>query len=286
LFPHFEVVLKMKNLSLAVAPDIAAFLASWLQNDLLQGEAEATFNSYYGAFRRNFSDRMRSYYSEQIREIEALVIAAPNMRVLEVGCGLGTETLWLALKGARVTALDVRGDRIAGARARLAVLQDQLDRPLNVDFSMQSMLDLGEAEPFDAIWMEQAFHHLEPRHEVVAKTARLLKPGGHLVISEANALNPLIQAELLVRRGWPRVETMAGPGGKDILYGVERITTALALTRAFSNQGIDRQSLRYFRMFPSAGIFDALGGVERALAWRCLAPILTHFNWVGRKAAA
>ncbi|MBT5880592.1 MAG: class I SAM-dependent methyltransferase [Rhodospirillaceae bacterium] len=275
--------MNMNNTQLATAPDIAAFLATWLHNDLLQGEAATTFNSYYGAFRRNFSDRMRSYYAEQIREIEALVRASPNMRVLEVGCGLGTESLWLALKGAQVTALDVREDRIAGAQARLSVLQDQVDRPLHVEFSMQSILDLAEAQPFDAVWMEQAFHHLEPRSDVVAKIARLLKPGGHLVISEANALNPLIQAELLVRRGWPRVETMTGPDGKDILYGVERITTAHALGRAFAAHDIDRQSLRYFRMFPSAAVFDSLGGLERALAYRWLAPILTHFNWVGQK---
>ncbi len=263
--------------------DISGFLAACLSSNLLSDGAQATFDTYYRTFHQNFSPRMRHHYADQIREIEAIALASPGLRLLEVGCGLGTEALWLASKGARVTALDVREDRIDVARAHQTVMKERYGRELDVDFQNRSILDLDETEAYDAIWMEQAFHHLEPRREVIGKTAKLLSPGGYLAISEANALNPLVQAELLHRRGRPRVETIAGPAGKEIEYGVERITTAGKLTRAFADTGIRCTGLRYFRMFPSSSAFDALGGVERALARPWLAPLLTHYNWTGRK---
>jgi hypothetical protein len=43
--------------------------------------------------------------------------------------------------------------------------------------------------------------HLEPRADVVAKLARLVVPGGHVVFSEANGWNPLLQAFLFKLRG-------------------------------------------------------------------------------------
>jgi len=263
--------------------DISEFLAACLSTNLLVDGAKATFDNYYRNYHRNFSPRMRHYYADQIREIESITLSSPGLRLLEVGCGLGTESLWLASKGARVTAVDVRRDRIDVARAHQTVMQERYGRKLDVDFQNRSILDLEETETFDAIWMEQAFHHLEPRRDVIGKTAKLLRPGGYLAISEANALNPLVQAELLHRRGRPRVETMAGPAGKEIEYGIERITTAGSLTRAFAGAGIRRTGLRYFRMFPSSPAFDVLGGVERALTRPWLAPLLTHYNWTGRK---
>ena len=49
------------------APDIDAFLSIWLEErGLLQGEAAATFNTYYGSFLRSFSPRMRRFYRDQI----------------------------------------------------------------------------------------------------------------------------------------------------------------------------------------------------------------------------
>lgn len=149
---------------------------------------QAVQAGYYASFQRTFGARMQRLYGEQVRETEAIVRAAPGLRLLEIGCGLGTESLWFAQLGARVTALDVRPDRVAGAQARKDVLQAALGRPLDCSFTTTPVLNLP-VEPYDLVWLEQAFHHLEPRAQVVPHLARLVAPGGHLVISEANAAN-------------------------------------------------------------------------------------------------
>ena len=267
------------------ATDIAEFLEIWLSNDLLDHELTQVFSIYYASYLKSFTPRMRGFYGGQIREVEDVLVQKPGASILEVGCGLGTETLWLALRGAKVSAIDMRQDRVNTAQARQSVLEREIGCAVTCTFDLGTFLDFDEREPFDIIWMEQAFHHLEPRRNVVRKTSDLLKPGGHLIISEANALNPLLQLELFLRRGIPRVATQEGPDGKHHPYGVERVTTASALTRMFEQVGVQRVSVRHFRMFPNKPVFDHFAGIEDRLATNALAPLLTHFNYVGRKAA-
>ncbi len=270
---------------LVEAGDIAAFLSSWLANDLLEGDAGATLEAYYQSAKRSFSGRMRRYYRNQIREAEAFVAERPQCQVLEVGCGLGTESLWLALKGANMTAIDVRPERIACARARQQVLERRLERPLACTFDCASLLDLDIARPYDLIWMEQTFHHLEPREAVLDRIAGLLVPGGHVVVSEANALNPFLQVQLFCRRGLPRVVTLANENGRTHAYGDERVESAGALESAFAKRGLNCLALRHFRIFPNHPAFDRFSGLEARLEGRAPAPLFTHFNYVCRLAA-
>lgn len=263
------------------ASDIAAFLAVWLEGGLLQGEEADAFNRYYGSFRRSFVPRIRAMYADQIREAEAIVRTRPGLRVLEVGCGMGTESLWLAMVGAKVTAVDVRPERLAVAEERRCILERLLGRELDCRFRLNSLLEIPDLPTFDLIWMEQTFHHLEPRTRMVAKAAKLLRPGGSIVISEANAWNLLVQVQLLLRRGLPKVRMMRGPDGQAFEYGDERITTAGALRQAFARCGVHQRSLRYFRIFPNRAWFDHLAALEDVDALRGIAPLYTHFNYVG-----
>jgi len=265
------------------APDAAAFLARWLERDWLGPPEGPTLAAYYVSFRRGFSARMRDYYAGQLREVEALVAARPGLRMLEVGCGCGTESLWLALQGADVLGLDVRGDRVAVARRRAALLSAVRGERLAARFERTNLLDLDVDARFDAIWMEQAFHHLEPRADVVARLFSLLQPGGTLIVSEANGWNPLLQAQLLLRRGPRLVTTYRDEDGAVRPYGNERVLSAAALTRLLGRAGIRRRSVRHFRVFPNHPLFDRLGGLERQLARNALAPLATHYNWVGER---
>jgi 2-polyprenyl-3-methyl-5-hydroxy-6-metoxy-1,4-benzoquinol methylase len=271
----------MTGTSFAQAATIDAFLTAWLDRDWLTGAETLAFNTYYGSYRRSFSPRARAHYALQMTEIEARVRDNPGARVLEVGCGMGTESLWLGMQGADLTGVDVRPDRLDVAKARHGVLEDQLGRKVSCKFSGVPLLDLPGDEKFDFIWMEQTFHHLEPRAQAVAKIAELLKPGGEVVISEANGWNPFLQAQLFLRRGLPKVVTMTAEDGTAIAYGDERVTTAGALGRTLAQVGISQVSLRHFRAFPNRALFQPFAGLERAIAAAHIVPLLTHFNYVG-----
>ncbi len=265
---------------------ISAFLQIWLSNGLLSPESQGCLDRYYQNWRQLKSERVRFWYDNQFIEIDRILSQYKRPRLLEVGVGTGTECLWFALRGADVTGIDPVGYWVRTATERQQVLEADLGRPLGCRIEKASILGFDDAEGFDIIWLEQAFHHLEPRAEVLRKLGALLKPGGAIVFQESNAWNPLLQLYLLKRRGLDliiEVETEDGP----LPFGNERILTPGRLARILQPQGIETQSVRYFSVFPAHRMFDRFFGLEKFLShWLAVAPFLplfTHYNLVGRK---
>jgi SAM-dependent methyltransferase len=107
----------------------------------------------------------------------------PGVLALEVGCGTGLFLEQVAASGATVRALDLSTDLLARARARVA------SRP-NV------ALQCGNAEQmpypdatFDAVYGSSVLHHLD-LERALAEVFRVLRPGGRIVFTEPNLLNP------------------------------------------------------------------------------------------------
>lgn len=269
--------------ALAGCTSIGDFLAWSLRDGHLPPALQRVLDSHYGSYKTRFGQRMRDVYDSQTRELLALVGAMPGCRMLEVGAGCGTESLWAALHGARVLGIDIRADRLAVARARLARVEREHGTALDCRFEERSLLDMEPAQ-FDLLWLEQAVHHLEPRESALDRIVELLAPGGHLVVSEANAANPLLQLQLFLRRGWRTVGTLVDADGREHPYGNERVLRATTLVRALERRGMRTQSVRWFRVFPNLAPFDGARRIEEALEQSWLAPLLTHYNYVGRKA--
>lgn len=268
--------------ALAGSTSIGDFLAVWLREALLPAALQHVFDHHYGSYKTHFPPRMRELYSSQTHELMALVGATRGCRMLEVGSGCGTESLWAAMHGARVVGIDIRADRVAVARARQAVLETALGRTLDCRFEVRSLLDVA-AVRHDVLWLEQAVHHLEPREQALDRIVALLEPGGHLVVSEANAANPLLQLQLFLRRGWRTVGTLVDEDGRTHAYGNERVLRAGTLVRALERRGVRTQSVRGFRVFPNLPAFDGARRLEAALERPALRPLLTHYNYVGRR---
>lgn len=255
---------------------IARFLEFWLRENPLSGDERKEFEAYYRSYLARFSPYMRHHFVDQTREIDSLIRAAKRPRVLEIGSGCGTESLWFALLGAEVTGLDIAPGRLAVARARQRWLEGHLQRDVAAHFVETSLFDLEPAEPFDFVWMEMAYHHLEPRERVFAHLRRLLRPGGSVVVCEVNGWNPLLQGQFFLQRGFKTKVSYADSTGRKIEYGNERITTPQALRRGMRAAGFEVRSTRHFRLLPNSNPPDAWLAFESALLKA--APLLsTHF---------
>jgi SAM-dependent methyltransferase len=259
------------------AGSIADFLEFWLETPVLADEHQAVFDNYYRSYKRHFGRYLRHWYARQTAELTALIQAQRRPSVLEVGSGCGSEALWAALKGARVTAIDISRDLLAVAEQRQAWIERRTGCRLDCRFLYRSILETDDFAPFDIVYMEQALHHLEPRAEVVRRTAGLVAPGGRLIIAEANGWNPLLQLKLFALRGTKTVITREGHP-----WGHERITVPWALIRQFREQGLERESLAYFRVLPNLRLADELLWLDRRLP-AALRPLFTHFNLVLRR---
>ena len=98
-------------------------------------------------------------------------------RVLEIGCGIGTDTVNFARHGAQVTAVDLSSQSIEVARKRVEVfgLSDK------VTFYNGSAEELGRfvpVEPYDLIYSFGVIHHTPHPERVVEQMRQYARPGG------------------------------------------------------------------------------------------------------------
>jgi SAM-dependent methyltransferase len=102
-------------------------------------------------------------------------------RILDVGCGTGTQTLDLArATPARIVAVDNHAPFVAQLARRVA----DLDLGDRVEAQVGDMNDLRFADgSFDVVWSEGAIFIIGFARGLSA-WRRLLVPGGHLVVSE------------------------------------------------------------------------------------------------------
>jgi protein-L-isoaspartate O-methyltransferase len=104
--------------------------------------------------------------------------------VLEVGCGVGAQTVTLAQRSsdARFTSVDVSADSIAEAKRRV-------DRAglTNVEFRQADIFALPfDAESFDHIFVCFVLEHLSRPVEALAILKTLLRPGGTITVIEGD----------------------------------------------------------------------------------------------------
>jgi tocopherol O-methyltransferase len=130
----------------------------------------------------------------------------PGERVLDAGCGVGGSSLWLATeRGARVVGITVAPRQVAMARGHAVGrgLSDRVSFEV-ADFTATSFPDAS----FDVVWAVESLCHAPRKAAFYQEAARLLRPGGRVVISEyiraARPLDPT--GERLLHEwfdGWP-----------------------------------------------------------------------------------
>ena len=108
----------------------------------------------------------------------------PGSAVLEVGCGVGAQTITLAQRSplARFTSIDISVDSIAEARRRVTLVG-----LTNVDFQQADIFALPfHAESFDHVFVCFVLEHLERPVDALTALSRLLKPGGTITVIEGD----------------------------------------------------------------------------------------------------
>jgi cyclopropane-fatty-acyl-phospholipid synthase len=116
------------------------------------------------------------------RRIGSKLDIRPGERVLDVGCGWGSNLLFLAQHTGGLfhgITLSARQRDEALARARAWGVADRV----RIDVAHVEELDLP-AESVDAVLFSGSIVHMHNREAIHARVARLLRPGGRLLISD------------------------------------------------------------------------------------------------------
>ncbi|MFY9554800.1 MAG: class I SAM-dependent methyltransferase [Blastocatellia bacterium] len=119
--------------------------------------------------------------------VEKLIGNISGARVLDVGCGSGTYSVWFAKSGAQVTGLDLSPTMISLARNRASASSVQAEFQVA---DIRESLPFRERE-FDLVFTATALHYVENLNVALKEIARVISPGGCLV---ASVLHPMSTA--------------------------------------------------------------------------------------------
>jgi SAM-dependent methyltransferase len=107
-------------------------------------------------------------------------------QVLDVGCGPGWLSEFLARCGYWVTGVDVSEDMVRIARERVAAIEEPIGESNQalVEFHAMPVLALPWRSRFDAAILYDAMHHFDDEVETLRVIRRTLAPGGRIFIHE------------------------------------------------------------------------------------------------------
>src|SRR6266699_3450587 len=124
--------------------------------------------------------------------------SARGLKVLEIGCGLGTDGAQFAEAGADYTGVDLTEAAVELARRRFEL------------FSLPGKFQTADAEnlafaddSFDLVYSHGVLHHTPETEKAIQEIHRVLRPGGRAVVMlyHRGSYNYRINISLLRRAG-------------------------------------------------------------------------------------
>lgn len=118
-------------------------------------------------------------------------------KVLDIGCGWGADTAYLACISGKVTGVDVKQHK---------TWSNLTEKYPNLDFKTGSACSLPfQDKSFDVVFMKFVLHHLSSgdRQKALGEIKRVVRPKGKIIIVEANKYNPLFYFHFTLLRHHP-----------------------------------------------------------------------------------
>ena len=158
---------------------------------------------------REFFERVEAHrYTKEWHIPEAADFAGTSgLRVLEIGCGLGTDGAQFAKAGALYTGVDLTEAAIELARKRFELAglpgEFRIADAENLDFADES---------FDLVYSHGVLHHTPDTAGAVRELYRILKPGGRAIVMlyHRNSYNYRVGIRVLRRAGARLLKTESG----------------------------------------------------------------------------
>jgi SAM-dependent methyltransferase len=132
---------------------------------------------------------------------------ARGLRVLEIGCGLGTDGAQFARAGADYTGVDLTEASVELARRRFELFE----LPGKFQVADAEALEFAD-ESFDLVYSHGVLHHTPDAARAVREIHRVLRPGGRAVVMlyHRDSYNYRVNIRVLRRAGAHLLRSEAG----------------------------------------------------------------------------
>jgi len=114
-----------------------------------------------------------------IEHLAQLANIKPHLQILDIGCGFGASSLYLAEK----FAASVTGITISPVQVEIAK-QAAAERHLDATFLLMDAEAMNFGHQFDVLWSVESISHYQDLGKFFASAAKLLKPNGTFAITD------------------------------------------------------------------------------------------------------
>jgi len=171
-----------------------------------------------------YARMLDAYHRSRAAELRAIIATlplGPRSRVLDVACGDGCYSHWLAERAGQVIGVDLCATylALAGGHGTTAVEANR------ISFGRADAARLPFKDgSFDLVWCAQSFFSLPDPLASLREMVRVTQPAGHIAILENDTLHQILlpwPAELELAVRWAQFRTLAaeyGPGAVDKFY--------------------------------------------------------------------
>jgi len=134
----------------------------------------------YRAWASTYDGKGNILIDEEERVVHPLLAVVPIGRALDAACGTGRHARWLADRGHEVVGIDASEEMLALARDKVPAGRFQVGQ--------LEALSLHDAS-VDLVTCALALTHLTAIDNAIAEFARVLAPGGRLILSDVHPLS-------------------------------------------------------------------------------------------------
>ena len=166
----------------------------------------------------------------------------PGARLLEVGCGMGTDLLQFARGGAEVTGVDLTARSIEISRQHFAV------DDARGDFAIADGESLPFADgSFEVVYSNGVLHHTPDTEGAVREVHRVLRPGGLARVMLYHRGSVAYWGDIILRHGLLRGELLRGDSPEEIMSRYVEVNESggRPLVKVYSR----REARKLFSMF-------------------------------------
>lgn len=167
-------------------------IADELKSGCLNADERGHMARYYaeaGLLRRYRRPYFRQHFCATfVRAGRFLLDSAPEPHILDLGCGCGTQSLLLALAGARVTALDMDPLALRVLEKRRKYYEGLAGRRLDICLHAANALTFhyeGLA-PLTGVYSMFAFNMMRPASKLMSALMPALAPGARLAVLDGS----------------------------------------------------------------------------------------------------